>query len=91
MIAYRSEDKADSAIDCDTKKNFISIHEEKKILRWKKVYSVNDCTFISSNDNIHPNDKSSILSNDNIPCIAKAFSANDIIDNAMVNDKSKNN
>ena len=52
---------------------------------------MNDCTFIGSKDNIHPNDKSFIVSNDNIPCIAKAVSTNAIIGNAMVNDKTENN
>ena len=35
MIAFSSEDKADSAIDCNTKMN-ISIHEEKKETDMKK-------------------------------------------------------
>ena len=35
MIAYRSEDKADLAIDCNIKKN-ISIHDEKKETEMKK-------------------------------------------------------
>ena len=52
---------------------------------------MNDCSFTGSKDNIHPNDKSLIVLNGNITNIAKAVSANEIIGNDMVNDKSKNN
>ena len=52
---------------------------------------MNDCSFIGSNDNIHPNDKSLIVLNGNITDIAKAVSANEIIGNAIVNENNENN
>ena len=51
---------------------------------------MNNSSFIGSKDNIHPNGKSLIVLNGNIPGIAKAVSDIEITGNAMVYDKSEN-
>ena len=51
---------------------------------------MNYSSFIGSKHNIHPNEKSLIVLNGNIPGIDKVVSANEIIGNSIVNDKSEN-
>ena len=51
---------------------------------------MNDCSLIVLEPNINSNVKSFILSNGNITDSDKAVSANEIIDNNEVNDKSDN-
>ena len=89
MIPFSSEQNAVLAIDYDTNKN-ISIHEEKKETEMKKDNPMNDCFYIGFQSNIYPKNKSSIVSSGNITESDKAVSANELIDNTVVYDKSGN-
>ena len=51
---------------------------------------MNDCSYIGLKPSINSNDKSVIVSSGNITETDKAVSANEIIDNTVVNDKSGN-
>ena len=64
--------------------------KKKKETEMKKDNPMNDCFYIGFQSNIYPKNKSSIVSSGNITESDKAVSANDFIDNTVVNDKSDN-